>query len=163
LELVTDGRNYYHALEILVPLAVMGLVSQLTMGKALPFTLFSPTDDGCLLPSPTQHPSTPQKSKIRVRALLTHCLYRRVLIWTVAAVFLVSLTLFSGGVHHGRGRILGLVDFGKGRAKKGGDNGAQHGDSKEEEKKQPHWMKYKQYVLPYFEYPAALIGDVLLN
>lgn len=130
----------------------MWLVLRLTMGKAQTFSPFSPTDDGPLLPQTTQqqHPSKqhpqPQKSKIRVRAVLTHCLYRRVIIWTVAVIILLSLTLFSSGVHPSRGKLLGLVDFGKGDKEKAkGADKPQESKSKEEEKKKsPHWMKYRQ-------------------
>lgn len=55
-----------------------------------------------------------QKPKIRVRTLLGHCLYRRVIIWTVAALFILGLTLSTTGVHLRHGRVLDLVDFRQG-------------------------------------------------
>lgn len=61
------------------------------------------------LPLPVQ--SSP---KLAMRALITHCFYRRVIIWAITATFLMCLMLFSGGVHTSHGRILDhLVDFGR--------------------------------------------------
>lgn len=50
-----------------------------------------------------------------MRALITHCFYRRVIIWAITATILLSLILFSGGMHtRTHGRILDhLVDFGR--------------------------------------------------
>lgn len=63
-----------------------------------------------MLPLPVQ--SSP---KAAVRALLSHCFYRRVIIWAITATVLLCLMLFSGGVHTHHGRILDhLVDFGQG-------------------------------------------------
>ncbi|KAK3326350.1 hypothetical protein B0H66DRAFT_472361 [Apodospora peruviana] len=54
--------------------------------------------------------SAKPQPKFRVRALLGHCLYRRVIIWSVTAIFLLSMGLMaSSGLHHDR--ILELVDF----------------------------------------------------
>ncbi|KAI2625700.1 hypothetical protein GGR54DRAFT_510707 [Hypoxylon sp. NC1633] len=39
--------------------------------------------------------STKPQSKFRVKALLGHCLYRRVVIWTVVAIVVLSVTLFN--------------------------------------------------------------------
>ena len=131
----------------------MESVKRLTSKAGLPF--FSPKDVS-FLPSPIQQPS-----KIRVRTLLGHCLYRRVIIWTVAVLFLLFLALFSGA-HGGRERILELVEFGKGGAKGKGNQGAHKGGGgpgggggpkggaveapKEPPKPTFHWMKYRQYV-----------------
>lgn len=49
-----------------------------------------------------------------MRALLSHCLYRRVMIWAITVTILLCLVLFSSGVQTRRGRILDLVDFRKG-------------------------------------------------
>lgn len=49
-----------------------------------------------------------------MRALLSHCLYRRVMIWAVTVTVLLCLVLFSSGVQTRHGRILDLVDFRKG-------------------------------------------------
>jgi len=54
-----------------------------------------------------------QKPKFRVRTLLSHCLYRRVLIWSVAILFLVCLVLSTHGLDSGRSTILQLVDANK--------------------------------------------------
>lgn len=65
--------------------------------------------DGILLPLPVQ--SSP---RLAMRALLSHCFYRRVIIWVVTVTVILCLTLFSGGVPTRQGRILNhLVDFGK--------------------------------------------------
>ncbi|KAK4453758.1 hypothetical protein QBC34DRAFT_318669 [Podospora aff. communis PSN243] len=55
-----------------------------------------------------------RKPKIRVRTLLGHCLYRRVIIWTVAALFLLGLTASTTGIHLRHGRVLDFVDFRQG-------------------------------------------------
>lgn len=39
--------------------------------------------------------STKPQPKFRVKALLGHCLYRRVVIWTVVIIILLSFTLFN--------------------------------------------------------------------
>lgn len=39
--------------------------------------------------------SVSEKQQIKVRSVLSHCLYRRVLIWTVASLVLVSVVLFK--------------------------------------------------------------------
>ncbi|KAH8893364.1 hypothetical protein GQ53DRAFT_780798 [Thozetella sp. PMI_491] len=72
-------------------------------------SILSGKEDRPLLPLPAH-----QKPKIRVRTLLSHCLYRRVIIWTVALLFLIVLGFSTGGVQTRRGRILDLVDFRKG-------------------------------------------------
>ncbi|KAK0635784.1 hypothetical protein B0T17DRAFT_624651 [Bombardia bombarda] len=55
-------------------------------------------------------PPVHQKPKIRVRALLGHCLYRRVIIWSVAGLFLLCLGLSTtGGVGIRRGGILDMI------------------------------------------------------
>lgn len=62
-----------------------------------------------MLPLPVQ--SSP---RLAMRALITHCFYRRVIIWAITAIIILSLMLFSGGVHTRHGRILDhLVDFGR--------------------------------------------------
>ncbi|KAK4219608.1 hypothetical protein QBC37DRAFT_469080 [Rhypophila decipiens] len=61
----------------------------------------STTEDKFLLPI-----STHRQPKIRVRTLLGHCLYRRVIIWAVTAFFLLCVGL----VAH-RPRILGLLSI----------------------------------------------------
>lgn len=49
-----------------------------------------------------------------MRALLSHCLYRRVMIWAITVTVLLCMVLFSSGVQTRHGRILDLVDFRKG-------------------------------------------------
>jgi len=55
--------------------------------------------------------STHRQPKIRVRTILGHCLYRRVIIWIVTALFLLCMGLMASSSNFGRTRILGLVDF----------------------------------------------------
>ncbi|KAK4042716.1 hypothetical protein C8A01DRAFT_44336 [Parachaetomium inaequale] len=63
-------------------------------------------DEKSLLPRPAYHH---QKPKIRVRTLLGHCLYRRVILWTAAGLVIVFLTLTSGNHGLRRERLLDLV------------------------------------------------------
>lgn len=59
-----------------------------------------------------------------MRALLSHCFYRRVIIWVVTVTAVLCLILFSGGVPTSQGRILNhLVDFGKGDLSKVSSDG----------------------------------------
>lgn len=52
--------------------------------------------------------------KLAMRALITHCFYRRVILWGITVIIVMCLMLFSGGVHTSHGRILDhLVDFGR--------------------------------------------------
>lgn len=65
-----------------------------------------------------------------MRALLSHCFYRRVIIWVVTVTAVMCLMLFSGGVPTSQGRILDhLVDFGKGDHPKLSNDGPQAGSS----------------------------------
>lgn len=54
-----------------------------------------------MLPLPVQ-----AASRIPVRALLGHCFYRRIIVWTVTVIVFLCLVLFSGGVRTRHGRIL---------------------------------------------------------
>ncbi|KAH6655420.1 hypothetical protein BKA67DRAFT_236379 [Truncatella angustata] len=57
--------------------------------------------------------STKPQPKLRVRALLGHCLYRRVVIWTLVAIALLAITLFHPGLTHNTHNVLDLVQLGK--------------------------------------------------
>jgi hypothetical protein len=57
--------------------------------------------------------STKPQSKLRVRALLGHCLYRRVVIWALVVVVLLSITLFNPQLSHNTRNVLDLVQIGK--------------------------------------------------
>jgi hypothetical protein len=59
-----------------------------------------------LLPLPAH-----QKPRLRVRALLSHCLYRRVLLWTVGVLVLLCLILTQGGARLRSDRFLNLVEY----------------------------------------------------
>lgn len=65
-------------------------------------------DEKPLLPFPVH-----QKPKFRVRALLGHCLYRRVILWSIAVFFLLCLTLSSGGARQRRNSLLEMVNLGQ--------------------------------------------------
>lgn len=108
-----------------------------------------------MLPLPVQN-----KAKIRVRTLLGHCFYRRVIIWAITVILLLCLTLFSSGVHTRHGRIMDLVDFSSRKDAQEGDSSKNEGQAtltapstpaeevaivEEEKKVEPlHWLKYKQ-------------------
>jgi hypothetical protein len=106
-----------------------------------------------------------------MRAILSHCLYRRVMIWAVTVTILLCLALFSSGVQTRHGRILDLVDFRKGSHSETPQTGLGTGaatieqqlsiekpkeadkeDGKEDEGKEDdnngrdplHWLEYKQ-------------------
>jgi hypothetical protein len=44
---------------------------------------------------PVSATTNDEKPRLRVRTLLGHCLYRRVVIWTVTVLLLFSLTIFK--------------------------------------------------------------------
>lgn len=93
-----------------------------------------------------------QQPKLQVRALLGHCLYRRVILWTVTILFVVCLTLSTRGVRQRHGTILDFVDFRQG----GTDNNssgeeapalAAQGnseDSSQDEQNRQTWLRFKQ-------------------
>ncbi|KAM0808978.1 hypothetical protein AB5N19_09321 [Seiridium cardinale] len=57
--------------------------------------------------------STKPQPKLRVRALLGHCLYRRVVIWTLVVIALLSFTLFNPRLTSSSRNVLDLVQMGK--------------------------------------------------
>jgi hypothetical protein len=104
-----------------------------------------------------------QKPKIRVRTLLGHCLYRRVIIWTVAALFIMGLTASTTGVHLRHGRVLDFVDFRQGGrdSRSEGEEGitfvvtalgrdgpeaqeSNHHDDQDDQANPPPWLSFKQ-------------------
>jgi len=114
-------------------------------------------EDGLLLPLVSE------KKRIRIRSLLGHCLYRRVIIWTVAGVLLLCLAFSTSGVSISRGRIRTLVDFGQREDKlkstarereqfilminEAIESASGAGGSsieREEERIEPEWLKFKQ-------------------
>lgn len=54
------------------------------------------------------------KPKFRFRALLSHCLYRRVVIWSLLAVALLTFTFFNPRLAQHSRNVLDLVQLGKG-------------------------------------------------
>ncbi|KAI1778135.1 hypothetical protein F4818DRAFT_287546 [Hypoxylon cercidicola] len=58
--------------------------------------------------------STKPKPKFRVKALLGHCLYRRVVIWTFVIIVLLSVTLFNPRLTARSRDVLDLVHGSKG-------------------------------------------------
>lgn len=111
--------------------------------------------DEAYLPS-----STKPKSKFRVRALLGHCLYRRVVVWGLVVVVLFSITLFNPQITHRSRKVLDLVQLGKAgkldsthfQTQGGVDSGLRDGDGERERPTatEPeadtglHWLNYKQ-------------------
>lgn len=61
--------------------------------------------------------STKPQSKFRMKALLGHCLYRRVVIWTVVVIVLLSVTLFNPRLTARSRDVLDLVHGAKGDIK----------------------------------------------
>lgn len=70
--------------------------------------VMSRKDDDLFLPV-----STKPRARFQVRALLGHCLYRRVVIWTLVVIGLFSITLFNPQITQSR-NVLDLVQLGKG-------------------------------------------------
>ncbi|KAK4138788.1 hypothetical protein BT67DRAFT_446813 [Trichocladium antarcticum] len=64
------------------------------------------TEQKILLPLPAH-----QKPRLRVRALLSHCLYRRVILWTVGILVLLCILLTQGGARLRGDRFLNLVEY----------------------------------------------------
>lgn len=58
--------------------------------------------------------STKPQARFRVRAVLGHCLYRRVVIWTIVVIFLLSVTLFNPRIGTRPRDVLDLVHLGQG-------------------------------------------------
>ncbi len=110
------------------------------------------------LPLKSEHhlaPATtePEKPRLRVRALLGHCLYRRVVIWTVTILFLLSVTLFRTAV--GGSRRLSKVqtpasaaDLDEDRPRIFNDgvkaDGAGHGEGDQGDDNGLPWLKFPQ-------------------
>jgi hypothetical protein len=127
----------------------MERVSCLPRSKSDSISSVASKSEKDLLPLPVS-----QQPKIRVRALLGHCLYRRVIIWSLTVLLLLCLTLFTSGVKTGRGRILDLVDWRKGESNGGNrddaskvqddDGSKSNSQSEEEDNKGMVWLKYKQ-------------------
>ncbi|KAH8671357.1 hypothetical protein BX600DRAFT_510036 [Xylariales sp. PMI_506] len=67
--------------------------------------------------------SSKKKPAFRVKALLGHCLYRRVVIWTLVVIFLLSITVFHPDLTRRTGNVLDIVQIGKtsGSASKPGE------------------------------------------
>ncbi|KAI0842539.1 hypothetical protein F5Y06DRAFT_306082 [Hypoxylon sp. FL0890] len=96
--------------------------------------------------------STKPKPKFRVKALLGHCLYRRVVIWTVVIIVLLSITLFNPRLTTSSRDVFDLV-HGK---EKPDEEVKEQEEEKEEEYEEygeeelkgedangPHWLRYK--------------------
>lgn len=57
------------------------------------------------------------RAKIRVKALLGHCLYRRVILWSLLAIACMSLFLFDPRMTARSKEVLDLVSLRKGLSK----------------------------------------------
>lgn len=80
------------------------------------------------LPPPSQH----KKTKLRMRALLGHCLYRRVTLWSVLILVIMSMVLLKTAVHTKNGRVVG------------GDGFLSGNSPEEQNTNHPVWIGYKQ-------------------
>lgn len=126
--------------------------SFLPNGRLRSFSNYFYNEDKLLLPLPG-HP----KAKVRVRALLGHCLYRRVILWTVAVIVILGLALTSSGGQRRRERLLAFVEHYQGGDSAGGkgDNGQPNvvfvvttGSEKSGSSvwgiNQPSWLRFRQ-------------------
>lgn len=100
------------------------------------------------LPAPS---TTIHQPKIRVRAILGHCLYRRVVIWTVTVSFLVALAYLNTPLYTRDGSRVSVS--GNDDDYRIGGLGAQpnkQGTARPEEEmpevdsSMPPWLKFKQ-------------------
>ncbi|KAI1502565.1 hypothetical protein F5X99DRAFT_152574 [Biscogniauxia marginata] len=82
----------------------MGSISDLMSRKPSSYTTFMARKGDYYLPV-----STKPQSRFRVKALLGHCLYRRVVIWTVVVVFLLTITLYNPRISTSSKNVLDLV------------------------------------------------------
>ncbi len=82
--------------------------------------------------------TTKPESKIRVKTLLGHCLYRRVFIWTFIIVICLTITLFNPHLNVRSREVLDLVNLRKGQSKtkpeQEGHTGLHTQDGKDEDK-----------------------------
>ncbi|KAI1336886.1 hypothetical protein F5Y15DRAFT_190121 [Xylariaceae sp. FL0016] len=78
--------------------------------------------------------TTKSQSKFKVKTLLGHCLYRRVVIWTVLIIILLTISLFNPQITTKSRNVLDMVQGSKGETatppKMVGDVGLQRQDSK---------------------------------
>ena len=109
--------------------------------------------------------TTPEKPRIRLRTLLGHCLYRRVLIWSAAALLVLFVSLIRSAIHQRDGGFLFHDDF---RIHRHGDGVPEHSNIIEaadqtavlpetssgspaepsvEENIWPPWRRFPQYVI----------------
>ncbi|KAK3296875.1 uncharacterized protein B0H64DRAFT_111785 [Chaetomium fimeti] len=110
--------------------------------------------------------SVRERPKLRVRTVLSHCLYRRLILWAVAALLLLSLALTSSKSGLRRERLLDLVN-----AKPHGDvgddgvNGANNGEPKvvvvvtgSEKTQAPVWREGMQHWLKFKHLDGFFVG-----
>ncbi|KAI0151039.1 hypothetical protein BJ166DRAFT_469545 [Pestalotiopsis sp. NC0098] len=92
--------------------------------------------------------SNKPQPKLRVRTLLGHCLYRRVVIWTILMIVVLSFTFYNRS-YHSRNVLdlvqMGSIDKPKGKGKnKPKPNG-------------PHWLDY-EHLDGYFNGLRSLVS-----
>jgi hypothetical protein len=116
--------------------------------------------------------TTPHQSKIRVQTLLGHCLYRRVVLWTLTILFLVCVTLFRATIQANSAKLTNVDEFrigiGEGQlrvqlqetvngeerfdsdqkelSEEGEETASNGGSNSEGESKMPDWLKFPQSV-----------------
>ncbi|KAI8633811.1 hypothetical protein F5Y19DRAFT_462080 [Xylariaceae sp. FL1651] len=93
---------------------MMDRISEFMSRKSGSFSAVMARKSDIYLPTNT---NTKPKSNIPVKALLGHCLYRRVVIWTVIVIVLVTGTLFHPHLTAHSRNVLDLVHSSKGATK----------------------------------------------
>ena len=101
-----------------------------------------------------------KKKRIRVRTLISHCLYRRVILWTVAILALSAITLSRRGVSITNGEIPNIKAYNLSRIETQTDHRldeeenaaafmfllaeAYEKSKMKEQSKSPQWLRYKR-------------------
>lgn len=122
----------------------------ITRNRTSSFYSYLPLKSELLLPAPTIATGSSEKpTRIRVRTILGHCLYRRVVLWTLSVLFLLSITFFKAASVNGKGRKLGRPGPLGLAAENDEDRPRLFGDAAKEEKKEEEdnslpWLKYPQ-------------------
>lgn len=123
------------------------------------------TEQKILLPLPAH-----QKPRLRVRALLSHCLYRRVILWTVGILVLLCILLTQGGARLRGDRFLNLVEYQQDGEDSNGDPKVVFVVTAGSEKpgtpawgiNMPNWLRFRQWVSPQRRPRECLLDSDLL-
>ncbi|KAK3365813.1 hypothetical protein B0T24DRAFT_401679 [Lasiosphaeria ovina] len=129
-------------------------------------SILSTRDEKLGLPLPAH-----QQQKIRVRTILGHCLYRRVLLWSAAVLFFLFFALSRSRTHVQHGRV---VDFAQGETENVSSlevvelvppsevqakekTGGESDGSKDAESHMPHWLRFR-HLDGYFNGIKAMVS-----